>query len=98
MTEVAPIPDSHGRRPDSSYGPATLKLRSFREGDARVIALAEELDDSTMEQVDRELDEAEGTDAQIIVLDLRLLEFIDSSRLRVIVMTGVRSPANDAPG
>ena len=98
MTEVAPIPDSHGRRPDSSYGPATLKLRSFREGDARVIALAEELDDSTMEQVDRELDEAEGTDAQIIVLDLRLLEFIDSSRLRVIVMTGARSPASDAPG
>jgi anti-anti-sigma factor len=98
MTEVGPIPDSHGRSPDFSYGPATLKLRSFREGDARVIALAEELDESTMEQVDRELDEAEGTDAQIIVLDLRLLEFIDSSRLRVVVITGVRSPTSDTPG
>ncbi|MEA2127173.1 MAG: hypothetical protein QOJ85_64 [Solirubrobacteraceae bacterium] len=98
MREVGPIPESHGRSPDSSYGPATLKLRSFREGDARVIALAEELDESTMEQVDRELDEAEGTDAQIIVLDLRLLEFIDSSRLRVVVITGVRSPTSDTPG
>jgi anti-anti-sigma factor len=97
MREVGPIPESHGRSPDPSYGPATLKLRSFREGDARVIALAEELDESTMEQVDRELDEAEGTDAQIIVLDLRLLEFIDSSRLRVVVITGVRSPTSDTP-
>jgi STAS domain len=98
MREVGPIPERHGRRPDPLYGPATLKLRSFREGDARVIALAEELDESTMEQVDRELDEAEGTDAQIIVLDLRLLEFIDASRLRVIVLTGGQSPAGDASG
>jgi anti-anti-sigma factor len=92
------MPDPHGRRPDSGYGPAMLKMRSFRDVDARVIVLAEELDESTMEQVDRELDDAKGTDAQVIVLDLRRLEFIDASRLRVLVMTGARSPAGDPPG
>jgi anti-anti-sigma regulatory factor len=85
----------HGRT-ESSYGPGSLKLRSFREGDARVIALAGEFDDCTMEQVDREIDGAEGTDAQVILLDLRLLEFIDSGRLRVVVITGGQ-PASDTP-
>jgi anti-anti-sigma regulatory factor len=89
------MPEPRYRRDGSSYGPGTLKLRSFREGDARVIALAEDFDDCTMEQVDREFDVAEGTDAQIIVLDLRLLEFIDSGRLRVVVITGAQSPASD---
>jgi anti-anti-sigma regulatory factor len=92
------MPEPGHRRDDSSYGPGSLKLRSFRAGDARVVALAEVFDDCTMEQVDRELDDAEGTDAQIIVLDLRLLEFIDSGRLRVVVITGARSPASDTPG
>jgi anti-anti-sigma regulatory factor len=91
------MPEPRCRRTESSHGSATLKLRSFREGNARVIALAEGFDDSTMEQVGRELDEAEGTDAQVIVLDLRLLEFIDSSRLRVVVITAARSPATDTP-
>jgi anti-anti-sigma regulatory factor len=89
--------ESRCLRAESSHGSWTLKLRSFREGNARVIALAEAFDNSTLEQVGRELDEAEGTDAQVIVLDLRLLEFIDSGRLRVVVITAARSPATDTP-
>ena len=67
-----------------------LKLHDFSKGKARVIALAGSFDGSTMEEVERELEHIEGTDAQVIVLDLRMLEFIDADRLKVIVMTGKR--------
>jgi anti-anti-sigma factor len=63
-----------------------LRLRSFRDGDRHVIALAGELDLATVKGVERELVHVEGTDARVIVLDLRELEFIDSSGLQVILM------------
>jgi anti-anti-sigma regulatory factor len=84
--------DPHCQRAEYNGDPGALKLRSFREGDARVIALAGSFDGSTMDEVERELQHAEGTDAQVIVLDLRILEFIDSGRLKVVVMTGPRPP------
>ena len=89
--------DPRYRRAESNGDPGNLKLRSFREGDARVIALAEHFDGSTMKEVERELDDAEGTDAQVIVLDLRILEFIDSGRLRVVVITDGRQVSGDTP-
>jgi anti-anti-sigma regulatory factor len=87
--------DPRYRRAESNGDPGNLKLRSFREGDVRVIALANNFDGSTMKEVERELNGAEGTDAQVIVLDLRILEFIDSGRLKVVVITDGRHLATD---
>jgi anti-anti-sigma regulatory factor len=88
------MPDSRFRGAVNNGNSAMLKLKlhDFCEGDARVIALAGSFDGSTMDEVERELQHAEGTDAQVIVLDLRILEFIDSGRLKVVVMTGPRPP------
>ena len=79
--------------PDASQGCAeslrdlwAFRLGSFREGDAHVIALAGELDRWTIDTVERELQRIERTDVRFIVLDLRELEFISCSGLRVIVM------------
>jgi hypothetical protein len=95
MREVGPMSDPRYRRAESNGDPGNLKLRSFREGDVRVIALANNFDGSTMKEVERELNGAEGTDAQVIVLDLRILEFIDSGRLKVVVITDGRHLATD---
>jgi anti-anti-sigma factor len=94
------MPDSRFRGTVNNGNSAMLKLKlhDFCEGDARVIALAGSFDGSTMDEVERELELAEGTDAQVIVLDLRMLEFIDSGRLRVVVMTGARPPTRGTPG
>jgi anti-anti-sigma regulatory factor len=74
-----------------------LRLRTFREGDVHVIALAETFDSATMKEVERELVAAEGTEAQVIVLDLRALGFDASSNLRVVAITAGQPPAGETP-
>lgn len=61
-----------------------LTVSSFRDGDTHVVVLEGELDLATMERVGRELERAGGTDARLIVVDLRELEFMDCSGLRVV--------------
>jgi anti-anti-sigma regulatory factor len=85
------------RRAESCCDPRSLRLRSFREGDVHVVALAETFDGTTMKEVERELMAAEGTDAQVIVLDLRALGFDASGNLRVIAITAGRPRASDSP-
>jgi membrane-bound ClpP family serine protease len=85
------------RRAESSCDPRSLRLRNFREGDVHVIALAETFDSAIMREVEHELVAAEGTDAQVIVLDLRALGFDRSGNLRVVAITAGREPASDAP-
>ena len=85
------------RRAESSCDPRSLRLRSFREGDVHVIALAETFDSAMMREVERELVAAEGTDAQVIVVDLRVLGFNAPGNLRVVAITAGRPPANDTP-
>jgi hypothetical protein len=60
-----------------------------------VIAFAETFDSVTMKEVERELVAAEGTDAQVIVLDLRALGFNATGNLRVVAITTGRAPASD---
>jgi anti-anti-sigma regulatory factor len=94
------MPDPRCGRAINNGNSATLKLKlhDFREGDAHVIALAGSFDGSTMEEVERELDRAEGTNAQVIVLDLRVIDFIEADRLKVVVMTGPRPPTSGTRG
>jgi anti-anti-sigma regulatory factor len=94
------MPEPRCRRAENNgnSGPLSLKLRDFREGDAQIIAVAGRFDGWTMDEIERELEHADGTDAQVIVLDLRLIDFIDSGRLKVVVMTGPRPPTGGRPG
>lgn len=62
-----------------------------------VIALAETFDSAIMREVERELVAAEGTNAQIIVLDVRALDFNAAANLRVVAITSGESPASDTP-
>jgi anti-anti-sigma factor len=68
-----------------------LTMRSRRDGDAHVIALAGELDLAGAELFDGELKRVEAGNARQIVLDLRELEFIDSTGIRLIYMADMRS-------
>ena len=68
-----------------------LEVRSERGDDRHVIELTAELDLDGIERVTRELERAEASDAQRIVIDLSGLEFIDSSGVRLIVCADLRS-------
>ena len=50
-----------------------------------VAALTGELDLSTVEQLEREVDAATNGSPEVLALDLRALEFVDSSGLRLIL-------------
>jgi len=69
-----------------------LRVHSLREGDTHVIALAGEFDIAGVPAVERELRRVEGGDARMVVLDLRMLGFIDNSGLRVVVLAHRRQP------
>jgi anti-anti-sigma factor len=64
----------------------SLRMRSFRHGDAHVIELADEFDICAAPGVERELARVEASDARMVVLDLRRLAFIGSSGLRIVVL------------
>jgi anti-sigma B factor antagonist len=72
----------------------TLALSSERDGDTHTIALRGELDIAGAPSLEEELLRVEATDAVSIVCDLRGLEFIDSSGIRLLVMAADRSAAD----
>jgi len=80
-----------GERAERAPNLGSLVLRSERNGDAYVIALAGELDLDGAPRLEEELLSAEATDAASIVVDLGALEFIDSTGLRLLVMAAERS-------
>lgn len=71
-----------------------LTLRSAREGDVHTISLSGELDLATADDVQRELERIEATDAASIVLDLSGLTFMDSTGVRLLVTAHARSRAD----
>jgi anti-anti-sigma regulatory factor len=83
------------RRAESACDIRSLRVRSFREGDVHVIALAQTFDGATMKEVEHELVAAEGTKAQVVVLDMRALPFITGENLRVLAITVGTPPASD---
>jgi anti-anti-sigma factor len=72
----------------------SLAMRSQRDGDVHTIALDGEVDIATCARVEQELLRAETTDAAAIVLDLTKLTFIDSTGIRLLVMTEARTRAD----
>jgi len=71
-----------------------LTLRSAREGDVHTISLSGELDLATADDVQRELERIEATDAASIVLDLSGLTFMDSTGVRLLITAHARSRAD----
>jgi anti-anti-sigma factor len=71
-----------------------LEIRSERQGDSHVVALAGEFDIDGVAQVDRELRRAEAANAREILLDLTGLGFMDSSGVRMILEAQARSRAD----
>jgi len=67
-----------------------------REGvDRTQIELRGELDLSTADKVERELDRVEAQGPELLVLDLSGLTFLDSTGLRLIVGADQRARAGD---
>ena len=61
------------------------------DGRRWLVSLRGELDLSNVTALDRELRRAEASDAERIVVDLSLLEFLDSSGLHTLVQAARRS-------
>jgi anti-sigma B factor antagonist len=70
---------------------AILEVSTERDGDAVHIALSGELDISSAERVESELAAAERLRPEVVVLDLRALEFMDSTGLRLMVSADARA-------
>jgi anti-anti-sigma factor len=69
----------------SFAGHRRFALRGFRQGEAQLLVLEGELDVATASELALAIEVAEATSASAIVVDLRGLEFIDSSGLHVVV-------------
>lgn len=63
----------------------SLSIISERDGGTHRVAAAGELDIATVDQLQQALVAVEGTDAELIVLDLSGLSFIDSTGLRLVL-------------
>ena len=86
------------RHAESASDPRSMRVRSFREGDVQVVAIAETFDNALMKEVERELVAAEGTATQVILLDMRAIPVITGENLRVVAITVGRPPAGDSQG
>jgi anti-anti-sigma factor len=78
------VPDTE---PDSR--PATIEVQRDPSGAVRLLVEGE-IDLATADQLDDALKEAEQVNPESIVLDLSALRFIDSSGLRVLLMSARR--------
>lgn len=63
----------------------TLTVRSARDGGTHLISLCGELDLANAATAEAELDGALGAAAEQVVVDLRELEFIDSTGIALLV-------------
>jgi len=71
-----------------------LTVRSQRDGDVHTIALTGEMDLANAGEVERELQQAEATDAATILVDLSGLTFMDSTGIRLLIAADARSRAD----
>ena len=72
----------------------SLSIESERHGDSHTVRLYGEFDLAAVDDVTRELRQLEEGDAQSVIVDLRELEFIDSSGISVLVEAQLRFREN----
>lgn len=68
-----------------------FSVEEHNEGVATVVAASGELDLRTSPELEERLDHAFKTDAQLVILDLRRIEFMDSTGLRVLLTAHQRA-------
>lgn len=72
-----------------------FRVDVHRESSAVVLAVSGELDLSSSPALEEEVGKAIGSDASIVIVDLRELEFIDSTGLGVLVKANQRAVDED---
>ncbi len=68
-----------------------FRLEVRRQGAATVISVSGELDLASSPALQEELDRAAGSDSQTLIIDLRELDFMDSTGLSVLVRAHQRT-------
>ena len=68
-----------------------LSMVSEREGDVHTISLAGEIDLANAGEIEAELRRVEATVAEVILVDLSGVSFIDSTGLKVLISAAARS-------
>ena len=71
-----------------------LQVKIERDGGRTRVALSGELDIASAEQLDEGLAGVEGDAGETLVLDLRGVEFIDSTGIRAVIAADVRARAD----
>ncbi len=89
-----PGPSSTGSSTRSAVPPPALEIDAAIEHDAYVIRVEGELDLCGRPRLERELAEAEASQASLILLDLDRLTFIDSAGVETILAASHRSASN----
>jgi anti-sigma B factor antagonist len=84
-SELESQPDPRPAASSADAAPATFELDIEVEGVAAVVNLKGELDIAAAPALTKALDELATRDIRSVVLDLRGLDFIDSSGLRAIL-------------
>ena len=79
-----------GERAEHARKLGSLALRSERDGDIHVVEIIGELDLDGAPRLEAELLHVEASDAPSIIIDLRGLEFIDSTGIRLLLMAAER--------
>jgi anti-anti-sigma factor len=77
-------------------GSKAFSVRTERHGAAAVVVPTGELDIATAQALEQELESAFESDADRVVLDLRELEFIDSSGIRALLMARRKADSTQA--
>lgn len=68
-----------------------FSVEEHRQGGASVLTVSGELDLRTAPELERRLDEAFTSGAELVIVDLRQVEFMDSSGLRVMLTAHQRA-------
>jgi anti-sigma B factor antagonist len=69
----------------------SLRVSTERQNDRVIVSLAGELDIASASRIEEALREAEDAGPAIVMLDLRELEFMDSTGLRTILSADARA-------
>jgi anti-sigma B factor antagonist len=77
----------------SDFPPRAFSVRTEQQGTAAVVVPTGELDIATAPALEQALERAFESDAARVVLDLRELEFIDSSGLRSLLIARRKADA-----
>jgi anti-sigma B factor antagonist len=87
MVRASPIQE----KPNTLSRVRSFAVETGEQGNATRVALSGDLDLSTAKRAEEAIEEAERSNPQLLIIDLRRLSFMDSTGLRVIVSADKRA-------